>query len=121
MSSIQLVEQPVFYPGVALGEASEQGRIVDTMRESVGGRIYLHERIVHEGAACLGYTRPEEVAELKEELVRLRSEVKGLQTRLGHWRPIVEAVHAVAEEKLGQASHKKKDPARKELAEALSA
>src|SRR5262245_4716682 len=96
---MQIVPAPVFYPGIALGEASEQGRILDTLREYTHtGRVYLHEILIHEGARALGYSRPERTAEIQEALIETTQQLLAAQEELEKWRPLREAFELAAKE-----------------------
>jgi hypothetical protein len=98
MDSMNLVPYAIFW-GTTVGEASEEGRLVDTMREYThAGRVYLHEGIVHEAARLLGYTRPEQVAEVREENVAMAKRIRELEAEVEKWTSLREAFEVAAKD-----------------------
>ena len=95
---MNLVPHAIFW-GTTVGEASEEGRLVDTLREYThAGRVYLHENVVHEAARLLNYTRPEQVAEVREENVAMARRIRELEAEVEKWTSLREAFEVAAKD-----------------------
>ena len=65
---MHVVDYPEFFPGACLITGNSDGPLVDTERQlATGERVYMHESIVREMAAALGYVPDSQLAKAVNE------------------------------------------------------